>query len=206
MAVSVSERVSSSWPWYLLRASGLLAAILLFTLIISGIGMVTGWTYRITEPTKAWTIHKALAYGLLACVLIHMTTLLIDNYMSFTLSQLFIPFTSTYSNNTKLLGIDFKIFAVADGVLAFYGIILVVGSSLGWLKWIENKKRLWHWLHYASYVVVLLMFIHSLNTGTDLKSGWLRSIWIILLIFVIMSVVSRLRRAGTTKVKLNTDK
>jgi hypothetical protein len=59
-----THRVASSWPWYIIRAAGFTAAGLIILLMLSGIGQVTGFTYRFIAPIKAWAIHKALALAL----------------------------------------------------------------------------------------------------------------------------------------------
>ena len=46
----VVQRVSASWPWYIIRGAGFVAAGLLILLMLSGIGQVTGITYRFIEP------------------------------------------------------------------------------------------------------------------------------------------------------------
>ena len=84
-----TQRFESTWTWYVIRAAGFVAAGLLFLLILSGIGMVTGYTYRFFQPAKAWIIHRALALALVASVLIHITFLLFDHYLPFNIFQIF---------------------------------------------------------------------------------------------------------------------
>jgi len=191
-----AHRVSNSWPWYIIRAAGFVAALLLFLLMISGIGQVTGYTYRFIEPIKAWTLHKALAIALCAAIAIHIGFLLIDHFVSFSLIQLFLPFANHYSNGTKVLGLPLAGIAVTLGILAMYGVIIVVLSSLGW---INTKKDKWRLLHYLSYLIVFFVFLHALYAGSDLKYGTFRSGWVFFGILLGLAIVSRLRRIGTTK-------
>jgi hypothetical protein len=113
------------------------AAGLLFLLMISGIGQVTGLTYRFIEPVKVWVVHKALAIALCAAIAIHGGFLLIDQYVHFSFGQLLIPFVATYSNSTTLLGINLDRFAVTTGIFAMYGVAITVITSLLWI----DKKR-----------------------------------------------------------------
>ncbi|PIZ62715.1 hypothetical protein COY17_01900, partial [Candidatus Saccharibacteria bacterium CG_4_10_14_0_2_um_filter_52_9] len=46
VAQKFTERAKSSWPWYLVRGSGMVAAAALVILLLSGIGQVTGYTFR----------------------------------------------------------------------------------------------------------------------------------------------------------------
>lgn len=186
------QRLAVSWPWYVIRAAGFVAAGLLILLMLSGIGQVTGLTYRFIEPVKAWAVHKALAFALVGSLAVHIGFLLIDRFVPFSLTQLLVPFASHYSNHTILPSL-----AVGFGVLAMYGIVIIVLSSLGW---IHRQPRRWHALHYLSYLVALLVFLHALGTGSDLKYGLFRAGWLALGLIVGIGILSRLWRAGT-KVK-----
>jgi predicted ferric reductase len=164
--------------------------------MLSGIGQVTGLTYRFFEPVKAWAIHKALAYALLFSIFVHIVFLLIDKYLPFSLLQVLVPFASTYNNKTSLLGMPLGWFGVAAGILAMYGIVLIVASSL---KWIDTRKRAWRGIHYVSYAAMLLVFIHSLSVGTDVRYGSFRAIWLLVALVLVAAVVTRLWRARTLK-------
>lgn len=194
--VASTTNISTSWTWYVIRAAGFVAAGLLFLLMISGIGQVTGLTYKIIEPVKAWALHRALALALCGAIAVHVGLLLIDKYLPFTVAQAFIPFVSHYSNHTKLLGVGMSSVGVALGILAMYGVAVVVASSLGW---IDSKKNLKRQLHYISYFVILAVFVHALSVGSDLKYGLFREAWIGVSALLLLMIVSRLWRAGTLK-------
>lgn len=49
----LATRAKSSWPWYITRAAGFVAAISLILLMLSGIGFITGGTFRFLEPLTA---------------------------------------------------------------------------------------------------------------------------------------------------------
>lgn len=191
-----ANRIGASWAWYLVRGSGLAAAGLLVLLMLSGIGQVTGLTYRLLEPVKAWAVHKAMALALCGCIVLHVTGLLLDHYITFSWLQVLVPFTSRYTNGVKLFGISWTALGVTLGILAMYGIVVTVLSSL---FWIDSKKKTWRWLHYLNYVVMLFVFLHGLTVGSDLKYGLFRAFWIGLVLIVAVGVVSRLRRARTVK-------
>ena len=192
----IAQRVSTSWPWYVIRGAGFVAAGLLILLMLSGIGQVTGITYRFIEPVKAWAIHKAMALALCAAIVVHVGFLLIDHYVRFSLIQVLIPFASRYSNGTKLLGIPLGGVAVTLGILAMYCIAIIVASSLGW---IDTKKQAWRKLHYLSYFVIFFIFLHALYIGTDLRYGVFRKIWITLGLIIVIGVIARLWHTGTLK-------
>ncbi len=192
----VTHRLSTSWEWYIVRAAGFVAAFLIIMLMLSGIGQVTGITYRFIEPVKAWMVHKAMAIALLIAIALHITFIFFDHFVSFNIPQLLIPFLSHYNNGTQLWGLALGGLATAFGVLAMYGVIVIVLSSLGW---IDTHKKAWRWLHNISYVVMLLVFLHVIYSGTDVKYGTFRLAWITLGLIVIVGILSRLRRVGTLK-------
>lgn len=191
-----AQRVGAEWKWYIVRAAGFTAAGLLILLMLSGIGQVTGLTYRFVEPIKAWAIHKALAIALCVAVVIHVLFILLDTFVPFSLAQVLVPFLSHYSNKAPLFGLNISNIAVALGILSAYGIAIIVTSSLLWIDKHKTTKRR---LHYLSYVVILFVFAHALGTGSDLKYGTFRSAWIFLFIIVAVAIFSRLWRAGTMR-------
>ncbi len=189
-----AHRVAASWPWYVIRASGFVAAGLLVLLMLSGIGQVTGILYRIMGPVKAWAMHRALALALCASIAVHGGFLLVDKFVSFSAVQVLVPFVSHYNNGTTLWGMALGGLGVTLGIVAMYGVALLVLSSLGW---IDSKKRTWRLLHYVSYVVMLFVFVHALYVGSDLKYGTFRLAWVMLAGVVVIGIVMRLWRAGT---------
>ncbi len=193
LAETLAARAKTTWPWYLTRASGLVAAGALILLMLSGIGQVTGSTFRILEPLTAWASHRALGITFSIAILIHGGSILFDHFVPFTLWQLLVPWMSTYKPIT-VLGVNLGSFYVAAGILAFYGALLVMVTSL---IWVEKKPRPWKLVHLLTYAVMLLVFVHALYLGTDLLHGILRWIWILLGAVTVIAVMSRLRRANT---------
>jgi predicted ferric reductase len=189
-----ADRFNSAWPWYVVRGSGFVAAALLFLLMLSGIGQATGLSFRFIEPIKAWAIHKILAFAFLGAIAVHGAFLLIDKFLPFSLVQVLVPFASNYNNKSTFLSLPLGMFGVTMGILAFYGSVIIVATSLGW---IDSKKVLWRYTHYLSYVVLGLVFLHSLYVGSDIRYGTFRNIWILIGVFMVAAVVVRLYRAGT---------
>lgn len=189
-----TNRVATSWPWYVIRGAGFVAAGLIILLMLSGIGQVTGITYRYIEPIKAWALHRALAIALCASIVIHVSFLFIDHYIKFSVIQILLPFESHYNNGTKLWGLSLGNLGVTFGILATYAVLIVVASSLGW---IDTKKRAWRKLHYLSYILAFFVFLHALYTGSDLKYGIFRRTWIFAGSIVVIGILLRLYRART---------
>src|SRR5206468_4741955 len=98
-------------------------------------------------------LHATTSWLAVALTLAHMGLLLFDNYYTYTLSNLLIPFTGPY-----------RPIAVGLGILAFW-IILAVTISFSMRKLLG--RRAWLLLHYTSYVSFGLVAVHALFAGTD---------------------------------------
>lgn len=195
------EKARTSWPWYISRAAGLVALALLFLLVLSGIGMYSGYTYRYIEPLEAWKVHRALGLSLGIAIFIHGFTLIFDTYVGFNFIQLLVPFASHYDDAT-LFGHQVGSLYIALGIISFYLAIIIIVSSL---LWQQSKPRMWRWLHTLAYVLAIFVLIHAfymgtrLYTGSDLKTGLIRYLWLGAVILIVVGIVSRLKHIRTVR-------
>jgi DMSO/TMAO reductase YedYZ heme-binding membrane subunit len=185
-----TARAKSSWSWYLTRASGLVAAATLVILILSGIGQVTGYTFRFLDPLTSWASHRALGIAFTVSVLVHILSLLFDHFVKFSILDIFIPWLSNYKPVT-LFGWHLGSLYVALGVISFYLVIIVLVTSL---LWVDKKPHMWKWIHLLSYLTIAFVFIHALYIGTDIAHGIIRWIWIALALGILVATVHRLWR------------
>lgn len=193
VAEKLVDRTETSWPWYLTRASGIMAAIILVVLMLSGIGQITGYTFKFLDPLTSWASHRALGIALGVSVLLHILSLLFDHFVKFSLLDILIPWLSDYKP-VKLFGIQFGSMYVAFGILAFYLMVIIILTSL---VWVEKKPYIWKWIHLLSYITIFFVFIHALYIGTDLTHGILRWVWIFLGASIFVASMKRLWRART---------
>ncbi|HRY31319.1 MAG TPA: ferric reductase-like transmembrane domain-containing protein [Candidatus Paceibacterota bacterium] len=175
--------LNESWPWYLSRASGLVAFAAFFIIMLSGVGFITGHSYRFMEPIKAWFTHKVLGITLGISLFVHIISLYFDRFVSFDFKTLLIPFLSDYGG-----------IWLAIGIIAFYLILLIIISSL---VLINKKPRTWKLIHILSYLAGVLIFFHALYLGTDLANGASRIIFIVLGFLIFITSIFRLWRART---------
>jgi len=193
VAQKLAARTKTSWSWYIARGSGLVAAVALVILMLSGIGQVTGYTFRFLEPITAWASHRALGLVFGVSVLVHMLSLLFDHFVPFSILQVFVPWLSNYRPVT-VFGLHLGSLYIALGVLSFYGAFAVVITSL---VWVEKKPYVWKFIHLLSYMIILFVFVHALYIGSDLTHGVLRWLWIISGVSIACAVLHRLWRAKT---------
>jgi methionine sulfoxide reductase heme-binding subunit len=162
---------SSPVDWYATRAAGIVAYLLLTTVVC--LGLVLSAHVRLPRwPRFALEdVHRFV--GLLAgtFVGIHVLTIAIDAYQPFSLTALVVPFVSTYRPFWTALGV------VALELLVAVAISNRLRARLG--------HRTWRRLHYLGFGIWLLATFHGLGGGTDATSGW-----VLLLYLSAISVVA----------------
>ncbi len=186
----LETRAKSSWPWYITRASGFVAAFALVLLMLSGIGFITGATFRFLEPLTAWATHKAIAVVFGISLLVHGIALLFDKFVPFKIIQVLVPFESNY-HDTTIAGHYVGSLYVALGVIAMYFVLAIILTSY---LWIDKKPHLWKSVHLLAYLTMIFVFFHALYLGTDLTHGIFRILWILSGIGVMIAIIYRLRR------------
>ena len=164
--------------WYLTRASALIAWVLMTMSVLWGILLSTRVMRRIDNPAWLQDLHRYLGGLTLLMVGLHMVTLMLDGWLKFSITETLVPFAT-----------DFKPLAVALGIIAFYLLAAVQGTSL-----VMNKlpRKFWKGLHYASYVALLLVALHAGWTGTDVGAWWYRVLAIVLISVATISVMVRI--------------
>jgi len=179
--------------WYVTRASALVGWALMTASVLWGILLSTRVMRRIDNPAWLQDLHRYLGGLTLFMVGLHMVSLMLDPWLKFTVVEELIPF-----------GTDFKPLPVALGIVAFYLLVAVQGSSL-----IMNRlpRKFWKGLHYASYGALLLIALHAGWTGTDVSTWWYRVLAIVLIGVATIAVLTRVivgRRNGASPAKAST--
>jgi ferredoxin-NADP reductase/DMSO/TMAO reductase YedYZ heme-binding membrane subunit len=176
--------------WYITRASALIAWVLMTMSVLWGILLSTRVMRKIDNPAWLQDLHRYLGGMTLIMVALHMVSLMLDGWLKFSLAETLVPFAT-----------DFKPLPVALGIVAFYLLLAVQGSSL-----MMNKlpRKFWKGLHYSSYVALLLVSLHAGWTGTDVSSWWYRTLAIVLISVATIAVVVRIvtgTRSSSTQPK-----
>lgn len=148
--------MNSHFWWYLSRASGTVAWVLVLVTCIWGILLATrlfrGWD----RPAWLLDLHRWLGSLLLASTFLHIGALIGDNYTEFDIVDITVPFASSWQPN-----------AVALGVFAMYMLIAVQVTS-----WAMKKlsRRIWRSIHMLSYVAFIMVTWHAITAGTDVTA------------------------------------
>lgn len=146
--------------WHLIRSSGIVAYVLLMGSTIWGLFISAQFVRDWSPGPVSITMHSTISWLALIVGLIHALLLLLDNYFTYTLGDLFIPFTGPYRPE-----------AVGLGTLAFW-VIVIVTLSFPFRKRIGHG--LWKKLHYTSYAAFGMVSLHGLFAGTEGTNPGLR--------------------------------
>lgn len=155
----VSGINSSTAPWYISRATGvitllLMTAVLLLGLLLSRRGRLPGL------PRFAVTgLHRNLSLIAGVFAALHVLTAIADSYVHISLSSVFIPLSSSYER-----------LWVALGAVSLDLALAVVVTSLARRHMSRKAWKAVHWLAYVSWPVA---WLHSYGAAADLKSGWM---------------------------------
>lgn len=142
-------------PWYLTRASGLVAYVLLWAAISLGLAQSGGLMKGLGSAAANLDLHDYLSVLSIYATAFHLIILLWDRYVGFRLSELLIPFASHYQRT--LLGL---------GGLAFYvGLLAAVTTYYR----ARLGNRAWRLIHRASAVAFILAWFHGVGAGTDFR-------------------------------------
>jgi len=142
-------------PWILGRGLGVAAYLALTGTVVLGLWLRHPWRGRFRRPSAAailWS-HVVLAAGTVVLVAGHVTSLALDRYAGVGWSGALLPGTAHVEPTP-----------VALGTVAFYGLVLVVGTaalagSIG--------RAVWFPVHSAAVLVFCVSLAHGATAGSD---------------------------------------
>ncbi len=176
---------STTAVWYAARAGGVVSYLLISTSVLAGI-LLAGKKAVPGLPRFAIVdVHRFL--GMLAglFIAIHVGSIALDTVVPFSLSQLVIPFASSYRPLATGLGI------VAVELLLAVALTNRLRSRLPY--------KVWRRAHYLTLAVWLLATVHGILSGTDRSQTWLVAVYATTVALVAGAAVLRFGRAPTPR-------
>jgi DMSO/TMAO reductase YedYZ heme-binding membrane subunit len=153
---------SSTALWYTMRATGIVALVLLTGTVVLGI-LTAG---RVRSP--GWAafaqaeLHKRVSLLAAVFVALRVLTAVVDTYVDVGWVALVVPFASHYQPLWTGLG------TVGVDLLLAVGLSSALRQRIGARAW----RRI-HWLAYACWPVAMA---HSLGMGTDAATVWMDTV------------------------------
>jgi len=144
--------------WYISRASGLMAYLLLWFSTIWGFAISSKILDSFMERMFTYDFHEHISLLSLGFLLVHLISLLLDRVQPMSLVEVLIPFVSTY-----------RPFWTGIGIIAFYLSILVTVTF--YIRSLISMKT-FRTIHYASILAYLGGLFHGLYAGTDSVLNW----------------------------------
>ncbi len=161
--------------WYVTRASAVIGWVLLTGSVVLGILLSTRVLRKIDNPAWLQDLHRYMSGLALIFVGLHMVSLMLDDFVHFSLAELLIPGATAGSSVSS---VQANTIPIVLGIFAFYLMVAVQGTS-----WLMNKlpRRFWKGIHYSSYVAFILVTFHAAFSGTDVSELWYQSLSIVLI-------------------------
>ena len=139
--------------WYVTRAAGLVAYLLLW--------LSTAWGLAVSSKIFDALFHRAFTYDMhqfisllaIGFTILHVVVLVADQYLPFSLAAILIPFVAPY-----------RPVWVGIGVIGLY-LTLLVSVTFYIRRWIGQKT--FRVIHLASFAAYISVTLHGLQAGTD---------------------------------------
>jgi DMSO/TMAO reductase YedYZ heme-binding membrane subunit len=163
--------------WYLTRASGVVAMVLIAAAIIDGLIFSGREGGKRIRPAWWLDLHRGLGGYALIFTVFHLLTAY-GAGLNYRIIDFFVPGVSKQST-----------LAITLGVLAFYAIAITV--FITWPKRLF-RRSIWHALHLLSVPAALAVAVHGWQVGTDALSGWYVTLTVVLCGLVMYPLVLRL--------------
>lgn len=177
--------MNSTVLWYVTRASGIVALVLLTAT------MVLGLTTSARARSRNWPgfarqeLHRRVSMIAIVFLAIHVLTSILDTYVHIGWASIVVPFTSSYSR-----------FWVGMGTVALDLLAAVFVSSLLRSRIKPGTWRGIHWLAYGCWPVALA---HTFGMGTDAGEPWVIALGASCVLAVGAALLQR-RRATSSRV------
>jgi len=163
--------------WYAERAAGIVSYLLLTILVVLGL------TLSNRLRTKRWPmfaiedVHRFVGIVAAVFIALHVSLIVVDPFLPFSLTQVFVPFTAGY-----------RPLATGLGTVALE-LLLAVAVANALRRRIPH--RLWRTTHYLGFVVWAAATVHGLVAGSDRRDVWLLGLYVVAVAAVLTGIVFR---------------
>jgi DMSO/TMAO reductase YedYZ heme-binding membrane subunit len=145
---------------------------------------------KASSPAWLLDLHRYLGGTAVLFTVLHLVGLAADNYVTFGWAETFIPMASSWKSG-----------AVAFGIVGFYLLIAIEGTSLAMKR---LPRRLWRAVHHLSLVLYFVATYHAIAAGTDKQNQVFRiaalaSINIVMFLTIVLILAARKAKLGNAR-------
>jgi sulfoxide reductase heme-binding subunit YedZ len=153
--------------WYTARGAGLSALVLLTVTVCLG-ALASGRGRPATRYVTQY-VHRATAGLGIGALVLHVATVIADQYAHVGVTGAIVPFTAGY-----------RAAAVGLGTIAGYLVVLttVIGLARSRFAATVRGARVWRALHVLGYAAWALGLVHGWTSGTDTQTPWVRFLYL----------------------------
>lgn len=144
--------MSSEMMWFLSRATGIVALVLLTGILVLGMLLSRVRAAHSTAPTIVMALHRWLSLGMIAFLAAHIVTAVAEGFVDIGWLAVVVPFVAGYE--PLLIGF---------GAIAVDLVVAIVVTSL-----VRHRipERLWARIHMLAYAMWPLGLVHGYFLGT----------------------------------------
>jgi predicted ferric reductase len=153
LALGMSGADLGQVPWFVSRASGLVAYFLLSASVVFGLLISTKAGDGVLGRPLVFELHQFTSVLTLSLLGLHGGSLLFDGFLHFTPASILVPFIGPY-----------RPFWVGLGVLGAWSTAIVTGSF--WARKQLGQKN-WRRLHFLAFFAWAASLVHGFTAGTD---------------------------------------
>ncbi|MGA3147257.1 MAG: ferric reductase-like transmembrane domain-containing protein [Acidimicrobiales bacterium] len=182
-ALQVATATGGKALWYLTRATGIVALVLLTVSVVMGVVAAVGWATERWPRFLSQSVHRNVSLFCIGFVGLHVVTTVSDGYVPIGFASAFLPFLTPY-----------RPIWIGLGALGFDLLLVVLVTSalrhrIGYASW-----RFVHWLAYLCWPIAVF---HSLGSGSDASLPFVLAIDAVCGAAVLAAVACRLATGRT---------
>ena len=171
--------------WYLTRATGLVALVLLSVAVVIGIVCSVGWASERWPRFASQAVHRNVSLLAFVFVVVHVVSSVADGYVPLSLLDAVVPFHTPY--RTVWVGLGACAFDLMVAVAVTSGLRRRIGVRV----W-----RAVHWLAYACWPIALF---HALGAGSDGRLLGALAVYVVCIAAVLGALAWRIALAATAR-------
>ncbi len=169
--------VGPSAYWYLTRATGAIALILLTLALVVGVAAIGRWRTARSPRFVIDGLHRTSSLLALVFLVVHIVTAVLDSFAPIGWLDAIIPFAGAYRPLWLGLG------AIGFDLLLAVTVTSLLRVRIGYHEW-----RAVHWLAYLAWPIAVL---HGFGTGSDVRVTWMMAVNVACIAAVLIAVVAR---------------